>query len=921
MRVRSTLTPNRQPFLYLTAAIVTGILVDRWIEPVWFITTTFTVAAIGLSIWFLILGRDKGTTSALLICFFATGAVLSLNERTATDTTTRLKTLYESKLISPDEPIELTGALAAPPEPAPGAVYLDITAEELQVRGELKSVQGAVRLMLSTVEPDATRELGRLALDYGSRIRVLVRLERAKEYVNPGSPDFNDFLERRGFDLKGVIKSPLLIERLGTGPTNGLLLFLYQVRMRMMGAIDSGFTPPVAGTLKAMLTGNRYFLDTYTIDRLQQGSTFHTLVIAGLHIGILAWALLGGRSPARRRSVWRVVLCVVILWSYAVMVGMAPPVTRATTMITVGLIGPVLFRRSSSINAVALAAFGMLVLKPSLVNDPGFQLSFVAVAGIVGLALPLSDKLRRVGEWRPTSRTPHPPSCSKGVRYFAEMLFWDERNFQTEMRLSPIRYRLEKANAARVLGRWRIQRLVRDSVLIMITSTAIQLTTLPLMAFYFNRVAPVGVLLNVIAGLLTGVLMLTALTSIALTGVSAWVASHLGVVVNAAHFLLVRAIEPFIDVPFATFRVAHYHGRLDAVYALYFLPIAMIAVLIDRWQPIDFVLPGDRAAATNRSKPSGRPAAVGAWMRVLPYLSGATFIGLLVAVISVPVESTLGKLTIYFLDVGQGDSAFIVFPLGRTMLVDGGGELQFGKRRLASDVMDEDTFSEGASSVGEAVVSRFIWSLGRTRVDYICATHADADHIGGLSAVARNFPVGEAIVGHAPDSDPEFDFFVRTIGRRRIPLSIVSAGERFEIDDVRIEVLWPPPAYATPVTSSNNDSVVLRLVYGSASVLLAGDIEQAAEESLVASQMDISADILKVPHHGSKTSSSEAFINSVNPKYAVISVGERSRFGHPHAAVVNRYASRGVRILKTGVTGTVTVELDGETYDVRTYRE
>src|SRR5262249_37333702 len=151
----------------------------------------------------------------------------------------------------------------------PGAVYLDLRAEGLQARGDAMLVHGAVRLMLTTFEPEAGRELQNLALDYGSRLRVLVRLERAKEYGNPGSPDFNDFLERRGFDLKGVIKSPLLIERLGTVDTNSLRHFLYQVRMRMMDALDSSFRPAVAGTLKAMLTGNRYFLDKYTVDRLQ----------------------------------------------------------------------------------------------------------------------------------------------------------------------------------------------------------------------------------------------------------------------------------------------------------------------------------------------------------------------------------------------------------------------------------------------------------------------------------------------------------------------------------------------------------------------------------------------------------------------------------------------------------------------------
>src|SRR6185295_3702747 len=140
-------------------------------------------------------------------------------------------------------------------------------------------------------------------------------------------------------------------------------------------------------------------------------------------------------------------------WSYAVMVGLAPPVTRATLMISIGLVGPMLFRRAASINTVALAAFAMLALNPALIADAGFQLSFVAVAGIVALALPATDKLRRIGEWRPSMRTPHPPFCSRATRMLAETLFWDERGFQEEMRKAPVSYRLKKARAARVLGR------------------------------------------------------------------------------------------------------------------------------------------------------------------------------------------------------------------------------------------------------------------------------------------------------------------------------------------------------------------------------------------------------------------------------------------------------------------------------------
>jgi competence protein ComEC len=253
--------------------------------------------------------------------------------------------------------------------------------------------------------------------------------------------------------------------------------------------------------------------------------------------------------------------------------------------------------------------------------------------------------------------------------------------------------------------------------------------------------------------------------------------------------------------------------------------------------------------------------------------------------------------------------------------VDGGGELHFGQRGAESEGEEsESIFPESAFPIGEAVVSRFIWSLGRTRVDYVLATHAHTDHIGGLSDVVRNLSIGQAIIGHEPASEPEYDHFVDALSGGGVPLSAVSAGEHFDIDGVSIEVLWPPPAKFPQITSGNNDSVVLRLVYNSVCILLAGDIEQSAEESIVASGADLRADLLKVPHHGSRTSSTESFIRAVNPRYAVISVGERSRFGHPHPSVVARYLAHDVKLLQTGKDGMITLQTDGSSVDLMTYK-
>lgn len=961
----SGLSPLRQPFLYITAAFIAGILLDRWLAVGRPVAATLAIIAMVISIKLIAERKSLAATLVLLAGFASFGALLSAGERAAV-TGPRLKRLFDERIITPDDPVELTGVLIAPPEPAPQAFYLDVEAESIRARGAEMTATGCARLMIYLADEEAAIEFDHLALDYGSRLSLLVRLERARSYRNPGSPDFNDFLERRGYDLKGVIKSSLLIQPSGRAPVSGLLRGLYHLRLRLMGAIDTRFNAPVAGTLKAMLAGNNYFLDQRTSERLRESATFHTLVISGFHISIIAWVLLRVpvsvaslkllKEPSKlhRHGALRTLASMLALWGYAVMVGLAPPVTRAAVMITVGLIAPLIFRRSASVNTVSLAAFIMLALKPALVADPGFQLSFIAVMSIVGLALPLINTLRVIGEWRPAASAPHPPKSSRFIKAFAEAIFWDERKFDREMRGAPIRYRLDKSRAARLLSRSRLQSAARAVVSLAITSIVIQLCALPLMAFYFNRVSLIGMVLNITAGLLTTILMLAALAAIALSPLSLWAAAKLVSVANAAHYLLAHSIDPFAGISFAAFRVAHYEGWQGVIYALYFIPLAMLAAFADRWRPVDYLFPIDRMnhATEQRSlkQNSPKPSAVSnepvnrnpSSLRLSLSFWLLALLASFIAVICPAARSPNGKLTVHFLDVGQGDAALVIFPRGATMLIDAGGEFGFDRRmekekrekiqtgnnntgeeeRSEKDGGEEESeseFNDGGFPVGEAVVSRFLWSEGRTRIDYALATHAHRDHIGGLSDVLKNFRVGQALVGHAPVDDAEFRRFREAVKKRAITLSEVSAGERFEIEGVRIEILWPPRSYDDRATSGNDDSVTLRLVYGSISILLAGDIEQRAEALLTGSGVDLRADVLKVPHHGSKTSSTDAFLDRAQPRCAVISVGERSRFGHPHAVVVSRYLKRGAKLFQTGRDGMISVETDGTALNVATY--
>ena len=209
------------------------------------------------------------------------------------------------------------------------------------------------------------------------------------------------------------------------------------------------------------------------------------------------------------------------------------------------------------------------------------------------------------------------------------------------------------------------------------------------------------------------------------------------------------------------------------------------------------------------------------------------------------------------------------------------------------------------------VVSEYLWWRGLDAVDYVLATHADADHMDGLNDVIRNFRVRSALVGRTPESDSEYSKFTQTLAETRTNVEVIQAGDELQFGNVTVTVLWPNPSNDPNASSRNNDSVVLKLQYGERSVLLTGDIEKEAEVQIMRQTRNLQVDTVKVPHHGSRTSSTDAFVAATRPRFAVISVGQTSMFGHPHAEVVERWKMSGAEVLTTGRSGTISVTTNG----------
>jgi competence protein ComEC len=246
-----------------------------------------------------------------------------------------------------------------------------------------------------------------------------------------------------------------------------------------------------------------------------------------------------------------------------------------------------------------------------------------------------------------------------------------------------------------------------------------------------------------------------------------------------------------------------------------------------------------------------------------------------------------GRLRVTFLSVGQGDCAVIEFPTSAVMVIDGGG--------LA-----------GSFDVGERVIAPYLWRRKIAHIDALVLSHAERDHYGGLTFLARTFAPSTLWWNGVPGHGEQLQQFWTTLDQHGVPARAVRRGFRRHVDGVEVEVLGPSAADGG---SLNDRSLTVRLRYGSSTLLFPGDVETEGERRLVhSSNGGLTATILKVPHHGSRTSSTAPFVDAVMPRVAVISAGFDNRFRMPHAEVLAAYGARGASMWRTDLDGAVIVE-------------
>ena len=761
------------------------------------------------------IGRCSPASGCAVFGVFLLGTVGAVLAQAQADSSSLLRSAGPGK-------VGVIGVIAEPVRFGPDRAVAVVAVQQLVgAEGGTYPVSGLARLSIRGAVPP---------LVVGDRIEFESRLRPPGGLSNPGGYDYAGHLRRAGIHAVGSVTlredgSSFRVLAHGTFP---LLSLVDQWRGRTRDATLKTLPAPIAGLYLALVTGETGYLTQDIRDAFMASGTMHVLSISGSHLGLIGivifWSVrravlalpprvllrLSARTTATRVAAGATILPVVL---YALLGGAETATVRSLVMILIVLAATLLGRTHGMGTGLALALLLIVGWDPLAPFDISFQLSFLSVLVIV--------LVMRV--------------CAHSEAEAAADGF-------------------SEASDVKGLIKERMAETLLMSVLVTVASA-------PLVAAYFNQMAWVGGISNMLVVPFVGFLVLpTSLLAClgTLLGGSEELAGN--AIVLPLLNTLVWMVQGFAAVPGAELRVPS-----PAVWQMLLFYLFLGAGLF--W-----------------------------WRRMAGWVAGALVMGMLVLWAWAPRDlPEPGNVRLTFLDVGQGDAALVETADGHVMLIDGG---------TASEKYD----------VGRMAVAPLLWDRGIRRLDLVVATHPQQDHVGGLAFVVSKFEVGEFWTNGVGRDAVFLQRLEEALAVRRVPVrSVSSEAEDASVGDCRAHVLNPVLSPDGEVPGSdgkrlNNQSVVIRLRCGKSTFLFTGDIERETEARLTERGEELEAAVLKVPHHGARGSVYPPLLGAVKPRVAVVSVGRANAYGHPSSAMLETYAGLGIPVLRTDFHGAITVK-------------
>ncbi len=673
-------------------------------------------------------------------------------------------------------------------------------------------------------------------IEYGDYVEIEGKFQRPSTQRNSKGFDYSNYLKTK--NIYGTINiSDIKVEEKIN--KHSIFKYINMFKLKIKDASGQIEGKDRQGIFLGLILGDTSNIEEDLMEDFRTASLAHVLAVSGMHISYLSiGSLILFKNLFGKRKSYIISSIIIIL--YIMLTGFASSAMRAGIVSITMMLANFSYKKNDIVTSISLSLLIILIQNPFLIWNAGLQLSYIGTIGIIVLQPILLKKLKKI-----------------------------------KIKDRRIKYRIPKVI---------IHVLEKAEEIISIIISA-QIMIIPISIFHFNLLSSYFIITNFLISIIIGPIFIIGI----IYTVSIFINSEISLLIAKILQLGIGIIIKISKIPQNLMGGKTYipTPKIWQIACYYFLVIVIAYVnLIQNKQVKNMTQQRIlNLIALAKFKYRNR---ISKKKKILVY---SILQLILCLILVIPNE-----LEVNFIDVGQGDSTFIITPSKKTILIDGGGSIN------------------SEFDVGKSTLLPYILDKGFNKIDYVMISHFDQDHVGGIITILENLKVGQVIISKQAEKTDNYERFLKIVKEKKIDVKVVKRGESLNIDkNINLKIIWPNQE---PISENmlNNNAIVAKLLYNEFSCLFTGDIEQIAEEEII-KVLDkekinsLESTVLKVAHHGSKTSSTQEFLNKVKPKIALVGVGENNIFGHPNENVLERLTKLDCKIFRTDKNGEINLRI------------